>query len=449
MKRGRIIFLVILGVIFIIVAAGIVGSEYYTSQPEFCGSCHIMKKPFDSWARSKHKAVKCVECHYAPGESSDLKAKFKGLGQLFTYFATKEREVRKPTKINDISCMTSKCHPKQKLNDNKFKFKEKVFYIHKTHFEKTIEGQSLHCQTCHQHVSVDKHFEVPKEACFLCHFKNADFNKGRSKCSLCHEIPTKSLQKQKEEAKPDEKPVTHQSLEEAKVPCQSCHYELIRGKGEIKEEECLDCHDAPEALENKNDKKLMHEQHVAGQNAKCFDCHKPIQHKKIDFLDPVRESCFICHPDHHTYQKLLLVGDKRKDVMKTPGLMHNVKTNCIGCHKDERDIKGEKVLYGSAKTCVACHTEKHEGMIKEWKDKIKDELNSAKEIEKEALEAVEKAKGKITEEKLKKAIAMIKEGQEDMQIVEYGGGVHNQKYSIQLLDIAMNNFEDAIDLLKE
>ena len=244
MKKGIIIFLIVLGVIFIIVAAGIVGSEYYTSQPEFCGSCHIMKKPFKSWEKSKHgeKNVACVDCHYAPGEKHSVKSKFKGLGQLFTYLSLREKEVRKPTKVSDLSCMISKCHPKQKLNDNTFKFKEKVFYIHKTHFEKTIEGQSLHCNTCHQHVSVEKHFEVPKEACFLCHFKNAEFNKGRSKCSLCHEIPTKSLQKQKEESKPDEKPVTHQSLEQANVPCQSCHYELIRGEGEVKEEEkCTTC----------------------------------------------------------------------------------------------------------------------------------------------------------------------------------------------------------------
>lgn len=443
------IILIVIAIFVVIVIAGIIGADYYTAQPQFCGSCHIMKKAFDSWEKSKHggKNVACVDCHYAPGESHTLKAKFKGLGQLFTYLSLREKEVRKPTKINDLSCMTSNCHPRQKLDENKFKFQEKVFYIHKTHFEKTIEGQAMHCNTCHQHISAKKHFEVPKEACFLCHFKNAEFNEGRSKCSLCHEIPTKSLQKQKDASNPDEKPVTHQSLQEAKVPCQSCHYELIRGEGEIKEEECFDCHDTPETLEKKHDKKLMHQKHVAGQNAKCFDCHRPIRHKKIEFLDPVRESCFICHPDHHSYQKLLLIGDKRKDIEGVPGLMYDVKTNCIGCHKDGRKIKGSEVLHGSAKACAACHTEKYEGMVKEWKDKIKDELDSAKDIEKEALQAIKNAKGKVDSEKLNRALIMLREGQENLRIVEYGGGVHNKKYSIVLLDAAMNNLEDAIDLL--
>jgi hypothetical protein len=44
---------------------------------------------------------------------------------------------------------------------------------------------------------------------------------------------------------------------------------------------------------------------------------------------------------------------------------------------------------------------------------------------------------------------MLKDGQENMRIVEYGGGVHNKKYAIVLLDTAMNNFEDLIDLLEE
>jgi hypothetical protein len=346
--------------------------------------------------------------------------------------------------------MTSDCHPKQKLQDKQVKFTEKISYVHKTHFDKTVEGQKLHCGICHTHVRAEKHFEVPKVACYLCHFKEAKFNEGRSKCSLCHEIPKKSLQKQKDEEKPDERPITHQTLEEAKVPCQSCHYELVQGTGGIKKEDCFDCHDySSEMLKKADDKKMMHTEHIAAQNAKCFDCHSPILHREIEFLDPVRETCFTCHPDHHRYQKLLLFGDKGKDVMGVPGLMYNVKTNCIGCHVDLRLIKGEKVRHGSAKACVACHTEKHEEMMKEWKDKTSEELKYAKEFEKKAEEAIENAKGNVPEEKLGNAMALLKEGQENMHIVEYGGGVHNKKYSIILLDSAMDNFEDTIDLLSE
>ena len=135
--------------------------------------------------------------------------------------------------------------------------------------------------------------------------------------------------------------------------------------------------------------------------------------------------------------------------MKAPGLMYDVKTNCIGCHKEEKTVDGQKVLTGSGKTCAACHTPKHEGMVNEWKNKTKKELDIAKEIRQEATAAINKAKGKVSPEKLDRARAMFAQGQENLWIVEYGGGVHNKKYSIVLLDAAMNNFEDAIDLLQE
>ncbi len=446
----KVVLLILIFVVCIVVAA-IGSSEWYTSQPDFCGSCHIMKNAYNTWGSSKHKDVKCVECHYAPGESNALKAKFKGLGQLFTYIATEENKVRKPTRINDLSCTTSQCHPEQQLKEDKVIFGEKILYIHRTHFDKTIEGQKLHCDTCHQHVRAEEHFQVPKVACFLCHFKNAEFNEGRARCALCHEIPTKPLQKQKQENDTDEKPVTHQRLEEAGVPCQSCHFELIRGNGWIKEENCFQCHDiSEEMLEKTHERKLMHELHVTGQNANCFDCHEPVLHRKEQaFLNPVRESCFVCHPDHHKYQLLLIGGERKEGVMRTPGLMYDVKTNCIGCHKEEKTVDGQKVLTGSARTCVACHTPKHEGMVKEWKDKAMEELKVARDIQLEAEAAIEKAEGRVSKEKLEEARELFAEGQGNVQIVQYGGGVHNKKYSVVLLDAAMNNFEDLIELLKE
>ena len=135
-------------------------------------------------------------------------------------------------------------------------------------------------------------------------------------------------------------------------------------------------------------KKLMHERHVAVQNAHCFNCHEPMEHKKVtDFIDAGSQNCDACHPEHHKYQKMLLLGKERGDVPETPGLMFYVKTNCMACHREEKIVKGEEVIHGSGKACAACHTDKHEGMAKEWKDKTKEEMQGALEVEKEALEA--------------------------------------------------------------
>ncbi len=458
----------------------------------FCGYCHtltyprVMKKAYTSWKAGKHKNVGCVECHYPPeklrytipqhskiprderyagerGEWDFMRTELEVLSRLTTILTMENSVVRTKPRIDDQSCTTSKCHgnPKDQYMTKKIEFAKFdrddksvgiVTFTHEKHYDKKkwIEGQVVHCTTCHQRENEKKHFEVTKEKCYLCHFKNVAFNIGRGKCALCHEIPTKPLQTQKKEAKPDEKPVTHKSMEEAKVGCQSCHQHLVQGLALVSGEKCLVCHDNEATIMKEvNNKKLMHKEHVAAQAASCFNCHEPIVHKKQDFLDSARERCTACHPDHHKYQKLLLLGAERDGIPKTPGLMSGVKTNCFGCHLEERNVKGEKVVHGSGKACAACHTEKHEGMAKQWKEKIEEELKTAKEIEEEVLAAIKNAEDKQLEEKLAEARAMLDKGRESMQLVEFGGGVHNQKYSVMLLDEAMNNFEDAIDLLSE
>ena len=464
----------------------------------FCGYCHVLsypkvvKKAYLSWKDSKHKDIGCVQCHYPPEQlkyeipehkkipkdkkdTSDksamdfMKTELEVLSRLITVLNMDSSVTTTKPRLDDRSCTTSRCHPAtgkgkegeywtKKLQVAEYMREDKskgvVSFTHEGHYidkKKWVEGQELHCTTCHARETESRHFEVSREKCFLCHFKNLALNQERAKCSLCHEVPTKPLQKQKKEgAKEDEKPVTHQSLEEAKVPCESCHRQLVQGMGLVKAEGCFTCHDRSEEMEKElANKKLMHEKHVASQSAHCFNCHEPMAHKETDFIDVARRECSTCHPDHHKYQKLMLAGKEFKNVAETPGLMYGVKTNCLACHKGNKMVKGEEVVPGSGKACAACHTEKHEEMAKEWKDKSDEELKNAKEIEKEALDAIENAKGKAPKKKLNEAMAMLKEGREYMSLVEYGGGVHNKKYSVMLLDEAMNNFEDAIDLLAE
>jgi len=264
-------------------------------QPEFCGSCHMMKRYYDSWKISKHgeEGIGCTVCHYAPKTENGVETNISRFEDIITYLSSEGKDIRMPTKVSDNSCMTSDCHPKENFLNKKIKFTEKVPFIHITHEEKTIEGQKLHCDTCHQNITVDRHFEVTEKVCYLCHFKNTAFNEGRAKCSLCHEISNRPLLSQKKEINPDEKSITHQSLEKLGVSCQSCHYEIIQGKGDVNKQKCFSCHNYSFEVEKKaGEKKLMHTEHVAGQHiagqlARCFDCHEPIQHKATEFLDPV------------------------------------------------------------------------------------------------------------------------------------------------------------------
>ena len=475
----------------------------------FCGYCHVltypevMKKSHKTWKDDeKHNDIGCVECHYPPDlpaiaehrkiprtkaeadkekkkKKTDwdfMKTELEVFSKLVTVLNMDESTVLRKPKIDDRGCTTSECHPTDRpkkkegeywakkikfteyTKEDKDKTKVVIAFTHKEHYDKNkwVEGQEMHCATCHKKETGKKHFEVSKESCYLCHFKDtrkeARFGEDRAKCSLCHKISEEPF---KQAEKPDEKPVTHKDYEDRKVSCDSCHLELVKGKGEIKEEKCLDCHENEKKImkEAKN-MKLMHKEHVAKQTASCFNCHEPIKHEKdkeFMFLDASLQNCKACHSEPHHYPKLLLAGEGGKGVQSTPAFHMDVKTNCLGCHTDKEgyDQKGRKVTKGSPKTCGACHTEKKEKAVKEWKDKVETELKTAREIEKEALSSIEKSKGKASEEKMKKVMAMLREGQENLRIIDAGGGVHNQKYSIMLIDAAMKNFEDLIDYLEK
>jgi len=44
---------------------------------------------------------------------------------------------------------------------------------------------------------------------------------------------------------------------------------------------------------------------------------------------------------------------------------------------------------------------------------------------------------------------MLAEGQKNINIVQFGNGVHNKKYSIMLLDAAITRFDEMIDFIGE
>jgi hypothetical protein len=476
--------------------------QFDIPQPQFfCGYCHILTYPgvvqkgYDLWKKGKHNNIGCVECHYPPKVSempnqastsstaTEIKHIPKKPPERFSYIKLGGETIRTRPRIIDASCMTANCHGKadDDFKTKKIKFTEKVLFVHRPHLDKKkqIEGQQVNCTSCHQHETEKKKFEVSKASCHLCHFKNTKFNMDRGKCNLCHELPQKPIQTS------GEKPITHKMLKDAKVSCASCHIELIQaagggeyeayfengelktalllGAGRIKKENCFACHDQEKALKEDDNKELMHQKHVTIKNARCFDCHQPILHTKADLNQPINAfqagsdlnqpklpGCAACHPEPHRYQRLLSTGPKRPGVSKTPDFMFKARTNCLGCHVEKKfTAKGQMIMQASAKTCVRCHTKDHKKMLKEWKTELADEIKYSKEIEQEALSALAKAKNKLPKSKMAKARKMLREGKENLNIVEFGNGVHNKKYSIMLIDAAINRFEDMKDYLKE
>jgi len=473
----------------------------------FCGYCHVLTYPkvvqkgYELWKKGKHNKVGCVECHYPPKAPASRTPINKTVGVTkpshipakppghFSYLKLGGDTIRTRPQIADSSCMTAACHgkPDDKFKTKKIKFAEKVAFVHEPHLDKKkqIEGQMVTCTSCHQHETDQKKFEVSKASCHLCHFKNVKFNEERGRCELCHELPKKPIQTS------GEKPITHQTLKDAKVSCGSCHYDVIQasgrakyeayfkngvlktalvmGAGDVKKGNCVACHDQTKALKEVDNKKLMHEKHVSVKNARCFDCHQAIRHKKsvvdqtvvakagvkkTEVQKPMSErfiadSCLACHPGPHQLQSQLAEGLKRKDVPGTPGFHFNARATCLACHLERKFTKkGTPVLMASAKTCTSCHPGRQK-LLEDWKTDLKNGIKDTLEVQKEAMDALSAAKAKLASPKLTEARNMLKEGQRNLKMVQFGNGVHNKKYALYVLDAAMIRFEDVLDYIEE
>ena len=468
------------------------GTEYYTAQSSFCGgSCHAMTEQYEAWqANYHHKSnnpdemqAECIDCHFLPGEKYGLKAKYEGLRHLAAYLYDPNAPLPIRPVIKDGACLQSGCHDRETVAQKEIQYTEKVRFKHEAHFtDKALDGHKITCDTCHFKSSEKKHFEVPTEICFLCHLKlekptldkaqvgngefrqisfedrpSIDFNQGASRCDICHTIPTRSLQGQLDVDDPasTKKPITHQTIQEAGVACEGCHFEVVKGGGEIETGNvvangCLTCHNRSQTLlATAGDRDLMHGKHVPNK-ADCFDCHTVIEHQnRNDHLDFVRNDCMLCHVDQHKYQKLLLSGAPfDAEISGDPHLMFEVNTNCMGCHLKKTLINGHDVRTASGDTCVACHTPQHRKMLDNWKESLEREIADVDEVASEARTLLAEFRNSLDKAQLEQAEAMIARGVELVDIVRVGNGVHNKKYAITILDGAFENFEDSIDLLE-
>ena len=50
--------------------------------------------------------------------------------------------------------------------------------------------------------------------------------------------------------------------------------------------------------------------------------------------------------------------------------------------------------------------------------------------------------------KLAEAQQMLAEGRENINIVQFGNGVHNKKYSLLLIDAAINKYDEVIEYVE-
>ncbi|HVJ50425.1 cytochrome c3 family protein [Desulfitobacterium sp.] len=101
----KLVFLSLAGLVVLFLIAGV--GMHYTSQPNFCTSCHEISPHVATWQVSPHNNVPCLECHANPGTVGYVSRKLKSVSELYYHF-TNQIPANIVAKLNIETCIL--CH---------------------------------------------------------------------------------------------------------------------------------------------------------------------------------------------------------------------------------------------------------------------------------------------------------------------------------------------------
>jgi nitrate/TMAO reductase-like tetraheme cytochrome c subunit len=417
-KRSRakrwLIGTVVVCLLLLILGSTFVGvAEYKTSQPQFCSSCHIMEPYYATWEKDVHGSkleVACVDCHYAPGEQTTIKAKLRGLSQVASYFTGRYGAGRPRAYVSDLSCMTAQCHGDLRFMDKPLTLGTAKF-LHSNHLQrdaasekpneqrfaelqKTLKGQvgEEHYKELEAVVSLSGPAEerYDKLAALCAEWKVevqrttlVEFSQLRHRgvrlaqlydlqCTSCH-----SYHATDQSAIGPERAGNH--FQVSTSACYTCHFnneDFNTGTSS-----CLSCHTPPQQeitvhaqmappAADKTDQqdtgtKLVKMNHaeILAKNVSCVSCHADaIQHDAV----VTRRDCEQCHDQARFF------ADWKEpftvDLVKHYHSVHveRQKAKCLDCHAEikHRLVSDTGKLFASALAdCSRCHPKHHEAQV--------------------------------------------------------------------------------------
>lgn len=441
---------------------GVGGMTVYSTSPQFCKSCHIMKPYYTAWQGSAHKDVSCVKCHYPPGRANEiLWLKFQALSQVAKY-VTRTYSSKPYAEVEDASCLRSGCHSKRLLDGNITNDKG-IKFDHRPHLLTERKGRHLRCVSCHSQMVMGKHVDVTWDTCYLCHLKNQGEGRDLNPlggCLGCHTLPEKVV-------KIGNMSYSHKDFVTKRgVSCTNCHLDTVSGKGEAKQDRCFTCHNQPEKILRINDLEFIHENHVTEHKVACFHCHSEMRHGFVDRKDEgsrmagidqaQREhdkaasgeepaaphgpalafECSYCHLDTHGGQLELYSGQVTPlGLPEMPSPMFMARVGCVACHYQKESGGARKytgtTFFPSKEACVKCHGPEFKGIWEETTAALK--ASQAKFTAKLA-----KARGAIAAaglkgEKDKKVRAKLAKVESRYEFLAASHGEHNIYLASEIL----------------
>lgn len=187
-KRRVAAAVLVLGGATAALVIGLAGfSFWWTSQPSFCGRCHVMKPFIQAWTTSPHKDVKCETCHLSPGLYGFVGGKISSLQVVANYVRGNYKDWSFNAAVANENCL--QCHESIMAAD--------VHAKGITVSHKNIIGMGAKCIFCHSTVAHGSAVPVGSQThptmatCLKCHNDKI----APLRCNLCHTQPPASAAK--------------------------------------------------------------------------------------------------------------------------------------------------------------------------------------------------------------------------------------------------------------
>jgi nitrate/TMAO reductase-like tetraheme cytochrome c subunit len=104
----KVVLLSLGGLVILILLAGV--GMHYTSQSNFCTSCHEIRPEVATWQVSPHNQVACLDCHANPGTVGYVSRKLQAVKELYVHF-TNQIPTSIQAQVNIQTCIL--CHTGQ------------------------------------------------------------------------------------------------------------------------------------------------------------------------------------------------------------------------------------------------------------------------------------------------------------------------------------------------
>jgi nitrate/TMAO reductase-like tetraheme cytochrome c subunit len=178
---------IVVAVIVVLFVGGSAVAARFTESNKFCGTdCHEMWPYRDTWAKSAHKQVDCVQCHIPPGPVNFVKTKLAASREIWVHFTGLPKKPITVTRhIPNSACDRSGCHTSAQTG--------KTISLGQPAPVKFEHGSAGHakqlCIACHAslvHAGAPGVTAPPANSmnsCFTCH------TNGIKDCGYCHKAP--------------------------------------------------------------------------------------------------------------------------------------------------------------------------------------------------------------------------------------------------------------------